>query len=322
MEILAGDIGGTKTRLALFRSDNGKLSNLLEQTYASKKYDSLDAIVQEFLQNLPTIPEHARFGIAGPVEGRYCKTTNLPWSIDADEMEAHLGITSIILMNDLEATAWGISALEKDDFFTLQTGDPEARGNRTVIAAGTGLGQAGIYWNGQSFLPFATEGGHSDFAPKNPLEYKLHNWLKGKYGHASWERALSGPGLVNIYHFLLEHKGSKKPKSIAEAMKTEDPAAVIATATNDKISLEAMALFFDLYAAETGNQALKHQARGGVYIGGGIAPKNLHWLQRPRFLEVFRDKGEMQHLMLKMPVKVILNDRAALYGPAIYLDAS
>ncbi len=320
MKILAGDIGGTKTRLALFRPESGKLRSLEEHTYISREYDSLDAIVSHFLQQLAKIPERAGFGIAGSVDGRHCKTTNLPWKIDADAMQQQLGIATIILLNDLEATAWGIDALEKGDFHNLQAGDPKAEGNRLVIAAGTGLGQAGIYWDGQSHFPFATEGGHGDFAPRNPLEYELHAWLKHKYGHASWERAVSGPGLVNIYRFLLEHRGVKQPAHITEAMETEDPAAVIATASEDKICLEAMALFFDLYAAETGNQALKHNALGGVYIGGGIAPKNLHWLQRPEFLEQFRDKGQMQHLMHRMPVKVILNDRAALYGPAVYLS--
>ena len=320
MKILAGDIGGTKTRLALFRPESGKLRSLEEHTYISREYDSLDAIVSHFLQQLAKIPERAGFGIAGSVNRRHCKTTNLPWNIDADAMQQQLGIATIILLNDLEATAWGIDALGNGDFHNLQAGDSKAQGNRMVIAAGTGLGQAGIYWDGQSHFPFATEGGHGDFAPRNPLEYELHAWLKHKYGHASWERAVSGPGLVNIYRFLLEHRGVKQPAGITEAMETEDPAAVIATASEDKISLEAMTLFFDLYAAETGNQALKHNALGGVYIGGGIAPKNLHWLQRPEFLEQFRDKGQMQHLMHRMPVKVILNDRAALYGPAVYLS--
>ena len=325
MKILAGDIGGTKTRLALFQSDSGqsesgKLSSLVEQTYPSREYDSLDTIVGQFLQQLDKRPDCAGFGIAGPVEGRYCKTTNLPWNIDADAMQARLGISRIILMNDLEATAWGTDALDNQDFCSLQAGDPNALGNRMVIAAGTGLGQAGIYWNGQSYYPFGTEGGHSDFAPRNHLEYKLHDWLKQEYGHVSWERAVSGPGLVNIYRFLLTHRGIKQPTHITEAMESEDPAAVIATATEDNTCLDAMTLFFNLYAAETGNQALKHKALGGVYIGGGIAPKNMRWLQRPEFLEIFRDKGQMRHLMLRMSIKVILNDRAALYGPAIYLS--
>jgi glucokinase len=322
MKILSGDIGGTKTRLALFDTRRGKLDNLREQTYPSHKYANLDAVIRDFLESIQTIPDAAALGLAGPVKGRVCTTTNLPWTIDADRLESDLDIPSVALLNDLEATAWGISALTEDDLVTLQEGLPDPAGNRMVIAAGTGLGQAGLFWDGVRHLPFATEGGHCDFAPHDTLEFELLAWLQRKFGHASWERAVSGPGLVNIFGFLLDHEDVEAPQWLADEMQLKDPAAVIHKAATDATNptcTKALTMFTRLYGSETGNQALKLMATGGVFIGGGIAPKLISWLERPEFIQAFRDKGQMQPLMDGMPVKVIMNDRTALFGPAMFM---
>ena len=183
MKILSGDIGGTKTRLALFDARNGKPEKLHEQTYPSRQYDSLDAVAREFLKLTGVNPEAAGFGLAGPVKGRLCTTTNLPWTVDADRLQCDLNIPYVALLNDLEATAWGIGALSEEDLITLQEGVPDPAGNRMVIAAGTGLGQAGLFWDGVGHRPFATEGGHCDFAPHDMLEFELLSWLQRKYSH-------------------------------------------------------------------------------------------------------------------------------------------
>jgi glucokinase len=322
VKILAGDIGGTKTRIALLESASDGLTTLLETTYPSGKYDSLSSILADFVSSLEARPQAAGFAIAGPVEGRICRVTNLPWRIDADELERLFSIPRVVLLNDLEATAWGIRILDKTDLVTLQAGADGASGNRTVIAAGTGLGQAGLFWNGDRHIPFASEGGHCDFAPQSALEYELLRHLREQHGHVSWERVVSGPGLVAIHRFLCGYRKAASSDSLVRKMESRDPAAAIVEAAErgkDPICVETMELFTRLYGAESGNQALKHMATGGVYIGGGIAPKILRWLQRPEFIEAFGNKGQMQELMKKMAVRVILNDRTALYGPAVRL---
>ncbi|MCP4283116.1 MAG: glucokinase [Gammaproteobacteria bacterium] len=320
MKILAGDIGGTKTRIALLDNSQGNLVILQETTYHSRNYDSLASIVTDFIDTLEARPNAAGFAIAGPVNGRVCNVTNLPWHIDADELERRFAFPRVILLNDLEATAWGIDILGDENLKTLQQGVADGSGNRTVIAAGTGLGQAGLVWNGARHIPFASEGGHCDFAPKCTVEFELLRYLQRQYDHVSWERVVSGPGLVNIYRFLCEYRNIPTPESLVREMASRDPAAVIAeTAGRDPVCTETMALFAHLYGTETGNQALKHMATGAVFIGGGIAPKILPWLQHPGFMDAFRNKGQMRSLMEKMPVKVILTDRTALYGPAVYL---
>lgn len=321
MIILTGDIGGTKTRIALLQHHDGRPQLLRETTYASQEHASLSAILADFLSTLDTHPEAAGFAVAGPIAGRRCNVTNLPWQIDADQLEGEFSISRVILLNDLEATAWGIGMLTDKDLTILQQGVIGAQGNRTVIAAGTGLGQAGLYWNGERHTPFASEGGHCDFAPQNELEFELSRHLGRQYEHVSWERVVSGPGLVAIHRFLCELHGiQEKDNPAGKVMSGGRAAAIVASADRaDPICIETMELFVRLYGAETGNQALKHMAIGGVYIGGGIAPKIIHWLKRPGFIQAFRDKGQMRGLMEKMTVKVIMNERTALYGPAIRL---
>ncbi len=325
MRFLTGDIGGTKSRLALAESVRGNLRLSNEKTYLSADFSGLEEILLRYLQTLGQPVDGAALGLPGPVTGGRCEVTNLPWSVDASSLKENVHLPQVELVNDLEATAWGIGALTDSDILTLQPGNIDSRGNCSIIAAGTGLGQAGMFWDGSRHTPFPSEGGHADFSPGNDLEVELFNWLRGKYGKVCWEQVVSGPGLVDIFRFLSEFWKTPVPAVLEEAMSRGDPAAAISTAATSgasKTCKESMLLFARLYGAEAGNQALKLMAIGGVYIGGGIAPKIIQWLQHPSFLEAFNDKGKMRRLMEGMPVRVILNDRAALLGPAMkYLPA-
>ena len=322
MKVLSGDIGGTKTRLAVFEARGQALTSLAEETYSSLEHATFDQVVQKFLHGRELDCKHACFGIAGPVRGGRVETTNLPWVIDAEGIRQDLGLACVSLLNDLEANAWGIPVLDDDDFFVLNSGSADACGNASVISAGTGLGEAGLYWDGVRHCPFASEGGHSDFSPRNELEMALLSFLSDRYGRTSWERVLSGPGLANIHEFLRSYRQSAPPAWLVDEMRTGDPSAAISAAAleeRDPVCVEALDLFVNLYGVEAGNHALKIMATGGVYIGGGIAPKILEKLQGPSFMEGFLDKGRMRPLLQSMPVRVILNDRTALYGPALFM---
>ena len=322
MRILSGDIGGTKTRLAIFESDNVTHAPLIEKTYPSADYDSLDRLVGEFL-HVAGIDGCARacFGIAGPVSDGRCSATNLPWVVDAVKLAADHSFQTVDLINDLEANAWGISALGKDDFQVLNEGVPTSAGNTAVIAAGTGLGEAGMFWDGTGHRPFATEGGHADFSPGSSLERALLEYLAKRLEHVSWERVLSGPGLINLYEFLCDYHRYAAPGWLREQMRNADPAAAISRTGMEgrcTVCAQALDLFVHLYGVEAGNLALKLMATGGVYIGGGIAPKILPRLEGPAFMHAFTAKGRMRPLLESIPVKIILNDRTALFGPAVY----
>jgi glucokinase len=317
--VIGGDIGGTKTRLCLFEASAETLEVRAERTFQSIGYPALDDVVRDFLALTGARAELACFGIAGPVAGRTARTTNLAWRIDADAIERAFGFRRVRLINDLEAIAWGIGDLGAGDVCELQPGAPGAAGNRAVIAAGTGLGEAGSYWDGRRHRPWATEGGHACFAPRDELEIELLRFLARRFPRVSWERVVSGRGLVNIYDFLLEHRGAASEPWLAEEMAAGDPAAAIsqaARAGRSELCAEAVGLFVSLYGAEAGNLALKVLAEGGVYLGGGIAPKLLEELKKPAFLESFLAKGRMRPLLVAMPVRVILDDRAALAGTA------
>lgn len=321
MKVIAGDIGGTKTSLALLEVTGTKLDMLATETWPSQDYASLDEIVQQFVSMQTGKYEYACFGVAGPVRGGTCTTTNLPWHIDAHKLAVKAGFRQVWLLNDLEANAWGINALGDGDFCVLNEGQPDPDGNACVIAAGTGLGQAGICMASGHHRPFASEGGHADFAPQTELEIALLRYLLQRYDHVSWERVVSGMGLVNIHAFLHHHHGTEPPRWLTDEMSKGDKAATITSAAQSgkcEVCNETVDLFVRLYGVEAGNHALKIMATGGVYIGGGIAPKILDKLREPAFMQGFCAKGRMQALMLAMPVKVILNDRTALYGPAIY----
>ncbi len=324
MKVLAGDIGGTKTDLAIFEVNGTRLERVAEEKYPSGDYDSLDTIVEKFVKDHGHKPEWGCFGIAGPVRSGIAKTMNLPWVVDAEEMAKRIGFKKVWLLNDLEANAWGISTLEEKDFVVLNAGNPDPNGNASIISAGTGLGEAGLYWDGEKLCPFASEGGHSSFSPATGQEVALLEFLQKRYmddGHVSWERAVSGMGIENIYDFLCEQKGFSTPDWLAKEIKSGDKAASISKAANDircPVCAETLKLFVHLYGAEAGNHALKINATAGVYLGGGIAPRNLGQFRDSTFMDSFCNKGRMEKMMHDMPVKIILNQRTALYGTAVF----
>ncbi len=321
--ILAGDVGGTKTSLALVEVDGLRLEVLAQEQYPSTAYGSLDEVVRQFLAERDMSCDYAGFGVAGPVRDGKCDTTNLPWRLDANELAGGLGLRRAWLLNDLEANAWGIRVLRDDDFHTLSAGAPDARGNASIIAAGTGLGQAGLFWDGSRHHPFPSEGGHTDFAPGSELEISLLHYLEQRYDHVSWERVVSGMGLLDLHAFLTRHRQVPVPEWLDEEMRSGDSAAAItraAQADRCPVCRETLALFVRLYGVEAGNQALKVMATGGVYIGGGIAPRILDSLKEGTFLSGFWSKGRMEPLLRSMPVRVILSPDTALYGAAVYAD--
>ena len=320
--VLAGDIGGTKTHLALFSVHGDKLRAESQRNFPSKRYSGLIPVVQEFLAAGDHAIDAACFGIAGPVVDGKVKTPNLPWMINATELRRTVKLDCVDLLNDLEAAAYGIFTLENDEFFTLNEGVMRQAGNKALIAAGTGLGQAILYDDRHHFHPLASEGGHGDFAPRNELEIELLRHLIARFGHVSYERVLSGPGLLNIYRFLKEGRGLEEPAWLTERLAAaDDPSAVIsqtALAKEAEICVEALNLFVAVYGAEAGNLALRAKAVRGFYVGGGIAPKILDKLKDGTFMKAFVDKGRYTDLLAATPVQVILNPQAALRGAAYY----
>jgi glucokinase len=317
--ILTGDIGGTKTWLALFE-EGDPFSLVRKERYVSHEHKDLTSIISLFLSQEKVNISRAAFGVAGPVVDERCHATNLPWVIDANWISGQMKIPNVFLLNDLEANAWGIRCLKSEDFCDLNRGVPHD-GNMAVISAGTGLGEAGLYWNGKSHRPFGCEGGHVDFAPLDDLEIELLIFLRKKYGRISYERLVSGPGLCNIYRFFIETGKERECPPVLEEMKTKDPAKVISEAALTKkcrACERALDLFVSIYGAEAGNLALKILAVGGVFIGGGIAPKILPVLQSGIFLRSFTAKGRLKGMVSAIPVKVILSDNVNLLGAAFY----
>jgi glucokinase len=317
--ILAGDIGGTNTRLALFTWQRERLEAVAEDTFVSREHPNLTTIVKKFLSSRNVPIEIACFGVAGPVQQGRSRATNLPWLVDARQLEQELPIKTIHLLNDLEANAYGIALLPAKDLVVLNQGAHDASGNAAVIAAGTGLGEAGMYWDGRQHHPFACEGGHSSFAPTDHLQLEFLSYLMRDFSHVSWERVVSGPGLLSIYQFLRETGRGEEPAWLAAEMRRHDPSAVIsqaALAGTNALCEQALDLFVSLYGAEAGNVALKIMATGGVYVGGGIAPKIIRKLMEPRFMKAFVAKGRLQPIVQGIPVRVIMNDKTALLGAA------
>jgi glucokinase len=321
--ILAGDVGGTKVDLALYDFTNGKLKYTRDKVYPAKEYSGLEAIVREFLAADKVTA--ACFGVPGPVRDGRLRLTNLPWTLDSRELASDLGIDHVFLINDLEANGYGVAELSAEQVFTLSEGDASQMGNRALIAAGTGLGEGFLVWNGHSHVPYPSEGGHTDYAPRNEDEFDLLRFLKQKYnGRISFERVVSGMGLTNIYEFLREVRGLEEPAWLAERMAAEDPNAVItelALAAKSEICEKAMDMFVSAYGAEAGNLALKVLSVGGLYVGGGIAPRILEKLKDGAFMKAFTDKGRLSQLLVNMPVRIILESRAALLGAAAYAEA-
>ncbi len=320
--VLAGDIGGTKTHLALFSAQGEKLRAESLTTFPSKRYSGLVPVLRDFLVGDQHKVDAACFGIAGPVVDGKVKTPNLPWMVDSAELRRALKLESVTLLNDLEAGAYGIFTLDNDEFCTLNEGTLRQSGNKALIAAGTGLGQAILYDDGRHFHPLASEGGHADFGPRDELEIELLRYLIGRFGHVSYERVLSGPGLFNIYNFFKDSRGLEEPKSLSEQFAAgDDPSAVIsraALAGDAEICVKSLDLFVSIYGAEAGNLALRAKSVRGLYIGGGIAPKILAKLKDGGFMRGFVDKGRYRDLLAAIPVQVVLNDQAALRGAAYY----
>jgi glucokinase len=317
--ILAGDIGGTNARLAFFDVIDGHFRLVSASVFPSSEYAGLDQIVSKFVDTAKIHPDAACFGVAGPVRNGRVEASNLPWIIESQRLADELKLEKAVLINDLEANAWGIAALDPKDVVALNQVKGNPVGNQAVISAGTGLGEAGMYWDGSKHHIFATEGGHADFAPRDELEIDLFRYLSGRYGHVSCERVVSGPGLVNVFHFLRDTGRGTEPQWLTDEMAHTDAAAAISRAAlAGKCALceQALDLFVSVFAAEAGNLALKVMATGGVYLGGGIAPKMLAKLSGPLFMHAFSGKGRMQPLLEAMPVKVITNDKTALIGAA------
>ncbi len=320
MQILTGDIGGTNTRLSICELRDRKFRILDHRIFPSTGYPSLQAIIRDYTP--ASTAEVAAFGVAGPVKQGVSRITNLPWEISRQQLISQTGISQVFLLNDLEALAWGIAGLESEELVCLQDGAGSDAGNQAVIAAGTGLGQAGLFYNGQLHIPFATEGGHTDFSPATRLEHELFKDLQQQYGHVSWERLISGQGLVNLFDFILKHNECKTP-DWRDAPDT-DPAEIIsqqALEGSDPHCVEALSWFVELYGREAGNLALKMNAAGGLFLGGGIAPKILPALQDSTFIRAFLDKGRMRPLLETVRVQVICSDAVSLKGLARYAAA-
>jgi glucokinase len=313
MHVLVGDIGGTKTSLGL-AGVSGELDQV--RRYASASAASLAALARRYLDETGAQCEVAAFAVAGPVLGDRSKATNLPWELDARELERTLGIARVRLLNDLEAVAWAVPSLQPQQLYSLHEPEGPARsGNACVIAAGTGLGVAGMVFDGARHHPFATEAGHADFAPTNELEFALHRHLQRRHGHVSWERVVSGQGIVNLFEFLLEWHGARAPEWLEQG----EPAATIAQAAargSCSICVETMERFAGLFARVIGDIALTHMALGGIFLGGGVTLSNRWLLTRDAFVQAVFDKGRMGPLLRKMPIRVILEEHVGLIGAA------
>lgn len=326
--ILAGDIGGTKTHLALFSFQNNDVKAEVEKTFPSQEYSGLEPILQEFFAAGKHLIDRASFGIAGPLVDGIVNPPNLDWIVDPLSLAKTLALPSVSLLNDLEAAAYGIFTLSPDEFLVLNQGVIRRPGNKVLIAAGTGLGETIIFDDGKNYYPLASEGGHADFAARNELEIELLRYLIGRFGRVSYERVISGPGLSNIYDFLEERDELAVPGWFVEKMAAaEDRSALIsqaALAGEPEIAVQALDMFVSSYGAEAGNLALKGKAIGAVYVGGGIAPKMLNKLKDGTFMRAFNDKGRYRDLVSSIPVYVVLNDKAALRGAAYHatLDRS
>jgi glucokinase len=317
--ILAGDIGGTKVRLALFEEKGASFTD--EEKFASKEFSDFASLLKNFLaQKEGKKISSASFGVAGPVKDSVCQATNLPWVISAQILEKELQIPKVYLINDLEANAWGLRCLSDEEFFTINAGE-QIKANQALISAGTGLGEAGLYWDGKSHHPFACEGGHCDFAPSDEEQIELLRYLKLQYKHISYERILSGSGLYLLYRFLIDTKRESEIFCVSSLFGQKEPQRII---TENAVSgqcpacIRACRLFTSIYGSEAGNLTLKFLAAGGVFIGGGIAPHLLEFFKEGKFIQSFSDKGRFSSLLMKTPIKIVLNEKTALIGAARY----
>jgi len=319
--ILAGDVGGTKTLIGLFEQEGGRLRSVRKQTFPSQDFGALEEILQRFFrkERRPAL-RSACFGVAGPVVAGRSKITNLPWQLDESRLAAELQVPRVKLLNDLEATAHAMRHLPPAQLSVLQRG-LKREGNIAVIAAGTGLGEACLYWDGETHHAIASEGGHADFAPRTDQEIELLRYFAPKFGgHVSYERVLSGDGLYNIYKFLRDCGHGIEPPWLTEQLKSsDDPPVVISEvglSGKAPLCIEALNLFSSIYGAETGNLVLKFLALSGAFVAGGIAPKILATLQNGSFMSGFIDKGRFSELMRNTEVHMAMNPKAPLIGAA------
>jgi glucokinase len=322
--LLAGDIGGTKTNLAIYSPDAGPRAPVKEATFPSGRYASLEELARDFLMQVDVNVKRASFGVAGPVVRGRARITNLPWVLDEVKLEKALGLFPVRLLNDLEAIAHAVPWLEPNDVYTLNEGQPEPGGSIAIVAPGTGLGEAYLTWDGARYQAYASEGGHSDFAPTTHSEVELLRYLLSRFDHVSYERVCSGLGVPNIYAYLKDSGYAEEPVWLAgQLAAADDPTPVIVKAAQDQerpceLCLATLQTFVSILGAEAGNMALKVLATGGVYLGGGIPPRILPALTGERFMEAFRRKGRLTGLMDRVPVHVILNPKVALLGAACH----
>jgi glucokinase len=318
--ILAGDIGGTNARLAYFQPSNGHLKLVSERIFPSREHKELGEIAVQFVEESGTRPDVACFGIAGPVRQGRVETSNLPWVVEQSQLAKQLHVPATFLINDLEASAWGVGALTDSDLVPLNHVVGRVVGNQAVIAPGTGLGEAGLFWDGNRHHVFACEGGHTDFAPRDDMQIELLRFLQARFGHVSYERILSGPGLVNVYEFLRDSGGGgPEPEELRKEIESGDAAAAISRAALSRtctLAEKSLDLWISVYGAEASNLALKVMSTGGLFLAGGISPKILSRLQESFFMQNFLDKGRMRPLIEAMPVCVVTNDKVGLLGAA------
>ncbi len=327
--ILAGDVGGTKVHLSLYNFASGRLVPVRDEKFPAADYACLDDVVKAFLAKGSEDKSQivaSCFGCPGPVRDGRLKLTNLPWTLDSRDLQKSLGIEHIFLINDLEANGYGIPELAKDQVFTLCDGDAGGVGHRGLISAGTGLGESLLVWDGKTrrHTPLPSEGGHMDFAARTDLEIALLVYLRRTLkGRVSFERVVSGLGIRNVYAFFRDGQGMEEPDWLRERMAHEDPNAVIGTCAEDgssPICVETMNVFAAALGAKAGNLALSLLAVGGIYLGGGIAPKVLKLMQNGKFAEAFLDKGRMRPILETVPVRIILDDTCALLGAAAFAE--
>ena len=322
--ILAGDIGGTKTNLAVYAADTELNVPIIEECFHSQRYDSFLALLKDFFTNNAVQIQKACFGVAGPVINGRCSTSNISWVVDEKEIRETFNIPQVKILNDLESMGYGTLLLKDNDLKIINPGSPVEHGNIAVIAAGTGLGEAFLVWGNGRYRVIASEGGHTDFGPRNALEIELLKFLLNEFEHVSYERIVSGIGLKNIYQFLKHHQNYQEPAWLTERFAREDPNVVISEsglASRDPICEQTLQMFMSIYGAEAGNLALKVMSTGGIFIGGGIAPKILPAFNNGEFLNALFGKGRLSKVITKMPVKIILNEKTALLGAAHFAQS-
>jgi glucokinase len=320
--VLAGDVGGTKTNLGFFLKGKGRPLLKVIETYSSREANNLESIIERFLERHPASITSACFGIAGPVVNGLCKTTNLPWDVSEVRLRDRFKWEHVRLLNDLTATALAVPLLDRRKFFTLNKARMQKGQERKplgLVAPGTGLGQALLIFKNGRYIPISSEGGHADFSPNTEAEVRLWKYLYKRFGHVSIERVLSGSGLLNIYSWIKETGRHREPAWLNKKIKAMDPAtAITESALEDKhpLCVESLNMFVSILGAVSGNLALIALTTGGVYLGGGIPPRILPKLREGLFMAAFVNKGRFKAFMGKIPVRVILDDKAALIGAA------